>query len=112
MEIKKGTLVACDSYGLELGGRILPPNQKRAYGIVQEDNGYENGVHSFTVMLIHPVKLALGMLETDMMPLVQTTTGQKNVIQDNIPDILLALIRKIDGLEKTIKFLQEANKAL
>src|SRR3989344_4469643 len=107
MKIKKGTLVACDAYGFE-DGVISTPNQKRAIGIVigkVEDDQDIHAENSFQVTLIHPPNLrkTIGVLESDLMALAQTSPADQNAILDNLPDIFLALVRKSDEQEKKIR---------
>ena len=107
MEIRKGTLVACNMWGTEEGGRTYPPDQKRAIGVVVEQNygpppGCEDEM-SFAVKLIYPPHLkdtTIGVLETDLTPLSQTSDTVSEEFQDNLPQIILTLVRRIEALEK------------
>ncbi len=114
MEIKKGTLVACNMYGFH-EGRISPPNEKNSLGIIIEQNGSENGLRSFRVKFLHPESLkerAFGVLEKDLVPLAQTDEKQFDVVRDNLVEIILSLVRRSDTLERQVRYLKEANKAL
>ncbi len=123
MKLRRGVLVACDFYGLKRDDEHLrPPTEKRAIGLIRESNGHHEGTESFRVLLIHPKNVrgqTLGFLASDLMPLAQTEEGQSNLVEENLPDIILAMARHIarlekrtDDLERRMKFLAEANMAL
>lgn len=110
MELDTGTLVACNIYGLAKG-RILPPNQKRGLGVILGPQGSENGEKSFKVRVFYPTSLkglGIGVLERDLIAL--SPAGQS--LYDNLNEVVLSLVREIDGLKRTVEFLQQSNKAL
>ncbi len=120
MDIKVGTLVACDLYEMDQG-KISPPDQKRGFGVVLSETPrhgmpWETG-RSFQTRLIYPPNvqgIVLGILEKDMVGLAQDCViiDTANLIPSKLPDILLALIRRIERLEGENRFLKESAKAL
>lgn len=109
MEIKARTLVACNMYGFDRTGKVYPPDQKRALGIVVEDPDFKAQTSgSFQVKLIYPNVLkgkVVGVVAEDLMPLAQTETKSEDVA-DKLPEIILSLAREINTLSKELNALK------